>query len=101
MLAQRKLSGAHEEPRIVPSDEYPPSLRRLAELKAKLPHLVFKDFGPGHHFLAEENPERVAALLSEWMDEAGLCDQNRAPARRDRAPMVTTPHPGEESPDHA
>lgn len=59
-------------PGIVPSDEFPPSLKRLEDLKKRLPHLVIKNFGPGHHFLAEENPEKLSRLLVEWIRESGL-----------------------------
>lgn len=54
-------------PGVVPSDDYPPQRKRLDEVKAMIPHLVIKQFGPGHHFLAEENPDRVAELVSEWV----------------------------------
>ena len=50
-------------PGVVPSDDYPPSLRKLEELKDLIPHMVLAPFGPGHHFLAEENPERVVELV--------------------------------------
>lgn len=56
-------------PGVVPSDDYPPQRKRLDEVKALLPHLVIKQFGPGHHFLAEERPERVAELVSEWINK--------------------------------
>ena len=52
-------------PGVVPSDDYPPSLRKLEQLKQLLPHMDVKDFGPGHHFLAEENPARVVDLIVE------------------------------------
>jgi haloalkane dehalogenase len=54
-------------PGTVPSDDYPRSLQRLEDVKRRIPRLVVKDFGPGHHFLAEENPARVAELLSDWI----------------------------------
>ena len=52
-------------PGVVPSDDYPPSLKKLEELKSLLPRMVIKQFGPGHHFLAEENPDRVVELVVE------------------------------------
>jgi haloalkane dehalogenase len=55
-------------PGVVPSEEYPASLKRLAGVGSKIPHFQLKEFGPGHHFLAEENPSRVAELLSEWIN---------------------------------
>jgi haloalkane dehalogenase len=52
-------------PGVVPSDDYPPSLKKFEELRRILPRMVVKDFGPGHHFLSEERPERVVDLLAE------------------------------------
>jgi haloalkane dehalogenase len=62
-------------PGIVPSEEFPPSLERLEDLKRRIPHLAVKNFGPGHHFLAEENPDRLAGLLAEWMRANELARQ--------------------------
>jgi haloalkane dehalogenase len=56
-------------PGVVPSDDYTPSLRKLEELKDLLPHMRVKSFGPGHHFLAEENPTRVVELVVETIRE--------------------------------
>ena len=56
-------------PGVVPSDDYPPSLRKLEELKRLLPNMPVKSFGPGHHFLAEENPTRVVELVVETIRE--------------------------------
>lgn len=56
-------------PGVVPSDDYPPQAKRLDEVKALIPHMVIRPFGPGHHFLAEERPERVAELVSGWVNE--------------------------------
>jgi len=56
-------------PGVVPSDDYPPQRKRLDEMKALIPHMVIQQFGPGHHFLAEEQPERVAELVSGWINE--------------------------------
>ncbi|MBI3479302.1 MAG: hypothetical protein HY016_02940 [Nitrosomonadales bacterium] len=55
-------------PGVVPSDDYPPQRKRLGEVQALIPHMVIKQFGPGHHFLAEERPERVAELVSDWIN---------------------------------
>ncbi|MBI5594682.1 MAG: haloalkane dehalogenase [Elusimicrobia bacterium] len=54
-------------PGVVPSDDYPPSLKRFQDLRRDIPRLKVIEFGPGHHFLAEENPERVAELVSLWV----------------------------------
>lgn len=59
-------------PGIVPSDDFPPSLKRLEDLKRRLPQMIVKDFGPGHHFLAEENPERLSRIIVNWLRENGL-----------------------------
>jgi len=55
-------------PGVVPSDDYPPSLKKLEELRSLLPRMVIKQFGPGHHFLAEENPKRVVELVVQTID---------------------------------
>lgn len=52
-------------PGVVPSDEFPSSLKILEELKTLMPSMEMKDFGAGHHFLAEENPQRVVELVVE------------------------------------
>lgn len=59
-------------PGIVPSDDFPSSLKRLDDLKLRLPHMVMKDFGPGHHFLAEENPEKLSGIIVEWLQDNEL-----------------------------
>lgn len=59
-------------PGVVPSDDYPPSLRKFEAVKRQIPHMVVKSFGPGHHFLAEENPNRVSDLLIEWVQSLRL-----------------------------
>ena len=55
------------DPGVVPSDDFPPQRKRLDQLKALIPHMAIAQFGPGHRFLAEERPERVAELVSEWI----------------------------------
>lgn len=52
-------------PGVVPSDDYPPSLRKLRELERLLPRMSVRPFGPGYHFLAEENPARVVEMIVE------------------------------------
>jgi haloalkane dehalogenase len=54
-------------PGVVPSDDYPPSLRKLDDLQRLLPGMRIKSFGSGHHFLAEENPERLVELIVETL----------------------------------
>ena len=41
-------------PGVVPSDDYPPQAKRLGQVQSLIPHMVIKQFGPGHHFLAED-----------------------------------------------
>jgi haloalkane dehalogenase len=64
-------------PGIVPSDDFPPSLRHFDELRKRISHFTIEEFGPGHHFLAEENPEQLCRLLVEWMSHAGLTQATR------------------------
>ena len=59
-------------PGVIPSDDYPPSLKKFEDVKKKIPHMVIKPFGTGHHFLAEENPEKVSQILVDWMKETRL-----------------------------
>lgn len=59
-------------PGVIVSEDYPPSQAKFERFKALLPGLQVKAFGPGHHFLAEENPHRVAQLVSETIREKGL-----------------------------
>ncbi len=40
---------------------------RLRELKEKLPKLVIKDFGPGLHYLQEDDPEKISCIIVEWL----------------------------------
>lgn len=56
-------------PGVVPSDDYPPQRKRLDEMKVLIPHMVIQSFGPGHHFLAEERPERVVELVAGWVNQ--------------------------------
>lgn len=59
-------------PGVVPSDDYPSSLKKLDELKKLLPHMKMRDFGPGHHFLAEENPKKVVEFVVQMIKENSL-----------------------------
>lgn len=45
---------------------------RLLVLKEKLPQLVVRYFGPGLHYLQEDDPEKIVRLLVNWMREYGL-----------------------------
>lgn len=58
-------------PGVIVSEDYPPSQAKFERFKALLPGLEVKSFGPGHHFLAEENPQRVAQLVNETIQERG------------------------------
>ncbi len=44
----------------------------LSLLKKMLPQLIVKEFGPGLHYLQEDNPDKIADLLSEWMFQCKL-----------------------------
>jgi haloalkane dehalogenase len=65
-------------PGVIVSEDYPPSQAKFETFKTLIPHLEVKQFGPGHHFLAEENPQRVAELVSETIREKGLVRQRRS-----------------------
>ena len=45
---------------------------RLRALKEKLPQLVIQDFGPGLHYLQEDDPGKIADLLVNWIRENEL-----------------------------
>lgn len=59
-------------PGVIVSEDYPPSQAKFERFKGMLGNLEVKPFGPGHHFLAEENPRRVAELVCETIREKGL-----------------------------
>ncbi len=40
---------------------------RLIMLKARLPQLEVKEFGPGLHYLQEDDPEKIAEFIVDWM----------------------------------
>ena len=42
----------------------------LLMLKQKLPQLVVKDFGPGLHYIQEDDPDKITGMLVEWVREA-------------------------------
>jgi hypothetical protein len=65
-------------PGVIVSEDYPPSQVKFERFKELMSALEVKSFGSGHHFLAEENPQRVAELVSETIFEKGLA------ARTDR-----------------
>jgi haloalkane dehalogenase len=52
----------------------------LSVLKRLLPQLIIKDFGPGLHYLQEDNPEKIAGLVTEWMHQCGF-KTGQAPLR--------------------
>ncbi len=76
------VSWIKATPGVVPSDDYPPSLRKLDELRQMIPHMQLKEFGPGHHFLAEENPGRVVELVTEAIAELGLSRNGASASER-------------------
>ena len=59
------ISWLKATPGVIPSDDYPPSKVKWQEIIDMIPHITVKDFGPGHHFLAEENPQRLVELIVE------------------------------------
>jgi len=59
-------------PGVIVFEDYPPSQAKFERFRALVPSLEVKDFGTSHHFLSEENPQRVAELVSETIREKGL-----------------------------
>ncbi len=53
----------------------------LIELSARLPQLVVMDFGPGLHYLQEENPEKVADMILSWMRQYKMYGATEAAGR--------------------
>ena len=64
-------------PGVVPSDDYPPSLRKFEEVTRLLSLIQLRDFGAGHQFLAEENPKRVVELVESIRERAPVAGQSR------------------------
>jgi len=46
-------------------------------LRGQLPQIIIKDFGPGLHYLQEENPEKIADFITEWMRQSKLDRKDR------------------------
>jgi haloalkane dehalogenase len=40
---------------------------RLVALAARMPRLAVKEFGPGLHYLPEDDPRRLAEMITEWI----------------------------------
>ena len=59
-------------PGTIVSMANPIGMGRLEALARTWPQLVVQDFGPGNHFLAEENPTRLAEMVSDWINGIGL-----------------------------
>lgn len=64
-------------PGVIVSEDYPPSQAKFERFRGSVPSLEVKDFGRGHHFLSEENPRRVAELVSETIREKGLASREQ------------------------
>lgn len=39
----------------------------ISWLKAKIPQIKTQNFGPGKHFMQEDNPEKLSQILSDWI----------------------------------
>jgi haloalkane dehalogenase len=59
--------------------------RRLHGLQAMLPQLIIKDFGPGLHCPQEDDPEKTAELITQWMRQCGRAAWEAASPERRRA----------------
>jgi hypothetical protein len=53
----------------------------LIELSARLPQLMVTDFGPGLHYLQEDNPDKVAELILSWMRQYKMTGKAEASGR--------------------
>jgi hypothetical protein len=71
MFVKVPVTWLMPSPGVIVSEDYPPSQAKFERFKALMPGLGVKEFGAGHHFLAEENPSRVAKLVSEAIHEKG------------------------------
>lgn len=49
-------------------------------LQKMLPQLIIKDFGPGFHYLQEDDPERIADLITEWVRQCKRMNGDAAPS---------------------
>ncbi len=52
---------------------------RLVALKTRLPQLEVKEFGPGLHYLQEDDPNKIVELIVEWMVTHDLIGEKDAP----------------------
>ena len=57
------------DPGVIVSMVNPIGMGRLEELDEQLPDLTIQDFGPGYHFLSEENPDRVIEMTTAWVND--------------------------------
>jgi haloalkane dehalogenase len=54
---------------------------RLTALKARLKRLEVREFGPGLHFLQEDDPDKISGLIVDWMRA------NKLTRKREGAPL--------------
>lgn len=45
------------------------SEEKVNRFKKSLPHVTVKDFGPGLHYIQEDDPDKLSHLLIEWIRE--------------------------------
>ena len=57
------------DPGVVVSNVNPIGMGRLEELQKQIPSMEVRDFGKGNHFLPEDNPEKLAEMVSKWIKE--------------------------------
>ena len=60
------------DPGVIVSMNNPIGMGRLDALRRTWPQIVVRDFGPGYHFLSEEDPERVVSMVSAWVRERAI-----------------------------
>lgn len=52
---------------------------KFSRLRQTLPQMQVKEFGPGRHFLQEDNPDRIIQFLVKWIETHGLSDPLKGP----------------------
>ena len=50
-------------------------------LQKMLPQFIIKDFGPGVHYLQEDDPEKIANLITEWVRKGTRRSDDTGPSQ--------------------
>ncbi len=57
------------DPGVIVSHKNPIGMKRLENLRRSIPTMQVRDFGPGYHFLTEENPHKAIEMIADWVKE--------------------------------